>query len=91
MSNITKKQLNIDPETFDFSGKNTILIPANISVVKSRKLKEGWQYLVFLKPLGATSKEMPSLGVVKAKNDEEAVKEAQKIISNNLQTFLSKW
>lgn len=66
----------------------TALVPAIIGIVKTKEFKNGTnQYLVYGTFLGHTSKEKPSLGVIKASSNEEALKKAQELLNENLANF----
>ena len=89
MSKISNKHTQLDIDNFENYSNCSVLIPAKIYVAQSKEFKDGTpQYLIFASPIGATSKEKPSLGTVRAKDDKEAVKLAQKILDENLASFL---
>lgn len=89
MQEKTKECKYTQLKPYDAYDKYIALIPSVINVMQTRKYKDGSAgYLIFGNFLGATSKERPSLGSVRANSKEEAVQKAQEIINENIKKFL---
>lgn len=77
-----------DPNDYGYKAQ-MIFLPCRVYVLETRQFKDGTSnWLIFTEPYNATSKEKPSLGVVRAKNRTEAVQKAQDLINNNFNDFI---
>jgi hypothetical protein len=91
ITTVTKKHFefkdNMDLAS-SYYAESYVLTPCKINIVESRRFKDGTSdYLIFGSFINATSKERPSLGKVRAKSMEEAIKKAQEILNDNFKDF----
>jgi len=68
----------------------TAMVPCRITVLPTKTFKDGTcQWLIFGSFIGASSREKPSLGTVRAATLREAQDKAQALINESYQYFIN--